>query len=341
MLIEILKAYVLNEAGFVLRSLGRLKESIQLTQASLETVISQKDWRNAAIRASNLSETYLTIGDLSQAFTYARQSVEFADQSDDRFESVSRRTTLADTFHQAGRISEAEAAFREAEKMQEEMLPVFPILYSLWGFRYCDLLLAQGKYQEVQTRAGQTLAWVTPLGLLHEIALDCLSIGRAYFYQVAYQGKVRVLALTEMPALPELTDMINLFLQEQGEAAGNFAEAQDYLKRAVDGLRQAGILDQLPHGLLARAELYRVTGEFERAQADLEEVMSIAKRGSMGLHEADCHLEYARLYLARGEKEKARESWEKAREMIERMGYHRRDGDVKEIGREVEGAGGE
>ncbi|MEK7728036.1 MAG: hypothetical protein AAB354_06440 [candidate division KSB1 bacterium] len=48
----------------------------------------------------------------------------------------------------------------------------------------------------------------------------------------------------------------------------------------------------------------------------------------MRLHEADCHLEYARLHLAMGEKDKARESWTKAKMMIEEMGYHRRDPEI-------------
>jgi tetratricopeptide (TPR) repeat protein len=69
----------------------------------------------------------------------------------------------------------------------------------------------------------------------------------------------------------------------------------------------------------------------ERAQADLDEAFSIAARGGMRLFQADCHLEYARLYLARGEKEQARGSLATAREMIERIGYHRRDGEVKEL----------
>ena len=303
------KAYVLSVAGYELRALGQLKESTQPTQASLEAYISQERWDYAAIAAGNLSETYLTTGDLSQALTYARQSVEFADQSGDRFQPISQRTALADALHQAGRLSEAEEAFREAEKMQKEWQPQFPILYSFRGFRYCDLLLAQGKYQEAQTRAGQTLAWAIQDGGLLNIALDFLSMGRAYL------------------------------LQAQREATGNFAEATDYLKRAVEGLRQAGQLDDLPRGLLARAELYRVTGEFERARADLDEVMRIATRGGMGLHEADCHLEYARLHVAKKEWAKARASWAKAREMIERMGYHRRGGDVQEIEEQLRAAG--
>jgi hypothetical protein len=51
----------------------------------------------------------------------------------------------------------------------------------------------------------------------------------------------------------------------------------------------------------------------------------------MRLLGADCHLEYAWLHLACGEKEKARQSLAQAKEMIEDMGYHRRDGEVAEL----------
>ena len=35
-----------------------------------------------------------------------------------------------------------EAAFREAEELQKQRQPEFPLLYSVPGFRYCDLLLS-------------------------------------------------------------------------------------------------------------------------------------------------------------------------------------------------------
>ena len=276
-------------------------------QIGLEIRISEKDWMGAAVTAINLSSAHLNIGDLPQALTYAQQGAGFADRSSDTFQSMISKITLACIFHQSGHLSEAERAFVEAESMQSEAQPEFLILYSVQGFEYCDLLLYQKKYQEVRTRASQTLAWVKPAGLLLAIALDCLSIGRA-----------------------------NL-LQAQREAIGDFSEATEYLIGAVNGLRQAGNLPFLPIGLLARAELCRVKGEFERAQDDLDEAMRIATRGSMGLHEADCHLEYARLYLARGEREKAGESWAVAKEMIERMGYHRRDRDLAEIEEQLTG----
>ena len=106
---------------------------------------------------------------------------------------------------------------------------------------------------------------------------------------------------------------------------------KEHLNQAVDGLRQAGTQDEVPRGLLARAELYRAQGEFERVQCDLNEAMTIAERGEMELHRADCHLECARLYLAMGKKEDARKCLNIVKGMVEKMGYHRRDKDILEI----------
>ena len=258
------KAWVLSNTGFALRALGRLAEAAQPMKVSLEAHIAQEDWRNAAQAATNLSELSLTMGYLAQALEYAEQSVDLADRSGDAFMRMGMRTVLADVVHQAGCLSEAEAAFQEAEKMQKEQQPEYPILYSLWGFRYCDLLLGQGKYRDVLSRAEQTIEWEE--GRLLDIAHDHLSLGRAYLLQ----------------ALQEGTD--------------DFTLTAEHLNQAVDGLRQAGAQEFIIRGLLARAELYRVQGAFEKAQHDLDE-MTIAKRGEMELHQADCHLEYARLCL--------------------------------------------
>jgi nucleoside phosphorylase/tetratricopeptide (TPR) repeat protein len=179
------KAAVLGWAGFGLRALGRLAEAAEPMQTALEVREAREDWENAARTAGNLSELTLTSGDLTQALAYAQQSVELADRSGDAFERMSDRTTLADALHQAGRLREAEAAFREAEEMQKEWQPQYPLLYSLWGFRYCDLLLGQGKVREVQSRAGQTLEWAKQAAgvTLLDTALIHLSLGRAHLLQ--------------------------------------------------------------------------------------------------------------------------------------------------------------
>jgi hypothetical protein len=300
-LTEAAQLFVLNAAGPDLRALGRLKEAAQPMRAGLAVQISLEDWKEAAIIAGYLSELYLTMGEVTQALAFAQQSVELADRSGDSFQRTNQRSKLADALHQAGRLAEAEAAFREAEALQKECQPAYPLLYSLPGFRYWNLLLGQGKVQEVRDRAAQTLEWAkqNQQESLLTIALDNLSLGRASL--------------------------------RQATGAGADAEAADFLQRAVNGLRQAGQQDYLPRGLLARAEWRRLTGAYAQAQTDLAEAQRIAERGEMGLHLCDCHLEWARLQLAQGDPTLAREHWATAKAMVERMGYHRRDGEVAEI----------
>lgn len=301
------KGFVLNEAGFNLQALGRLQEAAQPLRVALDGVIAREDWKNAAVGASNLSRIYLTIGDLPQALKLGQQGVELADRSGDDFQRISKRTRLANTLHQLGRTKEAAAAFRENEEMQKQSQPKYPLLYSVQGFYYCDLLLGQGQEQEVKERAAHTLEWVKSMNWLLDIALDNLSLGRAWL----------------------------LVAQQAG--TGDTKQAGEFLQRAVEGLRRAGQIDCLPHGLLARAELNRFNGEYGKAERDLAETLRIATRGPMGLHLADYHLESARLRLAQGDRDKAREHLATATEMIERMGYHRRDGEVKELERQLAG----
>jgi len=299
---ETSKSFVLSEAGFCLRTLGRSEEAFQPMQTSLEDYVAREAWTNAAIVAGNLSELYLIIGDLALALNLAKTAVELADRNNRNvFPRITKRITLANTLFYANFISDSIAAFRKAEEMFKKYKGKSSFLNSIMGFMYCDLLLSQRKYQVVQVRANQTIKIAIKSNWLLAFALDNLSLGRAYL------------------------------LQAQHDDSHDFNRAADHLNQAVDGLRHAGSQPDLPRGLLARAELYLVSGEFNKARHDLDEAMVIAERGSMGLHQADCHLKYARLHLAMADKDKAQESLFKAKNMIDRLGFHLRDKDVKEI----------
>lgn len=295
------QSLLLNEAGFHLRALGRMSEVAQPMEAGLEADLALRDWTNAATQASNLSEHHLVTGNITAALDYARQSVELANRSRDRRWRFVCRATLADALHQSGECDAADKLFREAEELQKEGQPEYKFLYSLRGYRYCDLLLTLGRRGDVETRTRTTLEWVAAHGWLLAIASDHLSLGRALMLK-AHLG---------------------------GEA--DFHAAADHLNQAVDGLQRAGQQDYVPRGLLARAELYRYQRNFDNARADLEEAERICTRCGLRLLEADCHLEYARLHFAQGEIADARERLEKARVMVDEMGYHRRDKDVAEI----------
>jgi len=56
-------------------------------------------------------------------------------------------------------------------------------------------------------------------------------------------------------------------------------------------------------------------------QRDVDEAMRIAKRSEMRLFQCDADLEYARLALANGDRQKARGHVAEARRLVEETGY--------------------
>ncbi|HZF12719.1 MAG TPA: hypothetical protein VFE33_28355 [Thermoanaerobaculia bacterium] len=323
------QAFALNDAAFCMRALGRLAEAAQPMQVAMKMRIALEDWAEAAVSASNLSELMLSKGEVEHAVAFGEQSVALADRSGDTFQRISMRTTLADALHQAGRWEESMEAFQQAEAMQAKLKPLYPILYSLRGHRYCDLLLSREEPEdgsaldelagtseearrfrrvckEVQKRAVQTMKWATQRRFLLDIALDYLSLGRAH------------LGLALTPG-PDTTG-------ERSDA--DFAKAAEQFDSALRSVRLAGREDDSPRGLLARATLHRLRRDRAAAAADLSQALEIAERGGMRLHVCDAHLEWARLDLQQGNAEAAREHVAAARRLVNETGYKRREREV-------------
>jgi tetratricopeptide (TPR) repeat protein len=292
------KAYVLSMAGFTLRAVGRLQEALQPMKAAFEIHIEQKNWSKSARDASNLSELLLTLGRAEEAVDYARQSTTHADQSGDVFLKVYMRTTLADALHQSGQSNEAEQLFREAEALQKKRQPAYRYLYSLSGYRYCDLLLGQGKVAEVIQRAEDAIKIARRERRLLAIALDTLTLGRAWM----------------MPVVNRNT--------------GGLSTAEAYWHQAVEGLRKSGDQDFLALSLIYRAEGFRYMKDYARARDDLSEALDIAELGSMKLFICDYHLEAGRLCRAEGKEKEAKEHFQTAKKLIEETGYYRRYGEI-------------
>jgi len=337
--------WLLGEASYYLRAMGRLTESLDPMRASREMCIEKEDWKNAGIYSSNLSELELTLGEVAEAVGDAEQSVTYADRCGDAFQRMSKRTRLADALHQADRRDEAETRFREAEQMQKERQPDYRRLYSLSGFQYCVLLLAipehaawqvivrstssaagnsflkhgqaaRSSCRAVSQRAAQTLKWVEAAHKdIISIALDHLTLGRAALYTMILENSdFRLLT----------SDLFHVDV-------------------AVDRLRRSAIMDQLPHGLLTRAWLRFLTDAKsgpESAQEDLDEAWEIAERGPMRLFMADIHLYRARLFHAvkpypwnknpNGSERGPKDDLAAARKLIEQCGYWRRKEELED-----------
>jgi nucleoside phosphorylase/tetratricopeptide (TPR) repeat protein len=299
------QGYILNEAGLDLHALGRLSEATGVLRMGLARILVQKDPKNAASGASNLSDILRTRGELSEALVSARHSVEFADESGDALRRMSTRATEAATLHALGRRDEAKALFEESERIQKEWQSDRPLLYSLRGFQYCDLLLDQGRKADVLIRASQALKIAEHNHQLFSIALDHVSIACAY--------------------LPGT----------QRDTGTDLDKTADHLKEAVDGLRRAGTQHYLPLGLLARAALHLHTGDLDDARRDLTEALTLATRCGFRLHECDAHLGHTHLALATNDPTAARKHLARASKIIAETGYHRRDAELADLEAQV------
>jgi hypothetical protein len=305
--------------------------------------IKQEIWKQAARGATNLSELELALGVVTGAVADAGQSVTYADRSDDAFLRTVTRTTHADTLHQSGRRDKADTRFREAEQIQAPIDPDHPLLYSLRGFQYCDLLLSEAEREAGKTerelqqeerlemcravveRAVTALQIVlNGSGTLNDIALNHLTLGRAALYAALLESRNRQRELA--PPSPPLTSE---------ERQRGFTTVAAELDHAVSGLRRSGQQDDLPRGLLTRAWLRSLTGARtgpESAQSDLDEAWEIAERGPMPLFSADIHLYRARLFF-----DEAKYPWQspqhdlaEARRLIFKHGYLRRKEELED-----------
>jgi hypothetical protein len=219
--------------------------------------------------------------------------------------------------HQSGQHYEAGTLFSEAERLQREDEPQYPMLYSLSGFWYCDWLLAPAEIatwrallqsagvphsvhadeqdshvetcNELNCRAQVTLEWmIKGRGPLLTIAIEHLTLARV--------GLVREMLVSWLPQstlhLPHVT-------------------------AAVNGLRAAGAVEFLARGLLTAALYHFVRGDHASARTALDEAQQIAERGPMPLYLADVHLHRARLFRDKAE-------LAKAAKLIRELGYGRR-----------------
>jgi hypothetical protein len=314
-------------AGFHLRALGRLLEAPPIIRIAMQTEVDGGSWKDAAISANNLSELYLTLGDVSAAVRAAEQSVELADRSGDTFQRVARRTTLADTLHHSAsppgdRCAKPLAAFREAEVMQGEWQREYPLLYGLAGFQYCDLLLGEPsavshrlsartggqtveeatreaaleRIHEVRRRAGTTLEWAKTArnASLLSLAFEHLTLGRTWLLEALLVGSVvRAETPDDQPEERSRT----------ADSTDVLANAEQHLNDSVSLLRQAGQQQELPRGLLARAALWRGRAELGAAGASspsVDEAVEPTVSPEEALAEADKDLAEAESIAQRG-----------------------------------------
>jgi len=221
--------------------------------------------------------------------------------------------------------------------MQAKDQPHYPLLYSLGGSRYCDLLLA----------APERAAWqiVMRTAAVSERSAAALSPGQ-HLSKVSTSVSMFGPSAGGSADTPELLDLCRAVAQRAAQTLkwvtegnlGLLTIALDHLTlgraalyeailkeseirhpilevgRALDGLRSASAQEFIVRGLLTRAwfrTLTATTNRPESAQEDLDEAWEIAERGPMRLFMADIHLYRARLFGGRKDEGGGKYPWNK------------------------------
>jgi tetratricopeptide (TPR) repeat protein len=320
------QAWLLNESAVNLRALGRLTEAVEPIRAAGDKRVAQANWKNAAVNYSNLSEFEVTLGQLREAVADARRAIELAERSGDSFRITVIRTTAADALHQAGERAEATVLFAEAERMQAERQPTFPLLYSIQGSQYVDLLLAPA----------ERTAWQIVLHSRGSAAvLAALQALRLQGSAICEESERRITQTLEW-AIACKADLLSIALDHNNIARARMyralcsvPKAEIYTLRSEIGaalakLRQASQQTNIPLGLLTAALFAGTLGNDQaEARRYLVEAQQIAERGPMPLYLADVHLHRARLFRDKAE-------LAKARALIEKHGYWRRKEELED-----------
>jgi hypothetical protein len=293
----------------------------------MEIAVTQPDLGNAPIATNNLSELELLLGQIGQAMEDARLAVEYADRSGKTFQKIARRAIYANVMQQSGASPEALILFEEAERIQTEWEPKYLKLYSVQGFLYCELLLAEAERAAWQVQCGDASPKLAGGIASHTSRLKEVEERAEQARECAIQNNFSLLS----HAVDQLTmGRVLLYSSVLGQGT---SEQLNAIEATVDALCRAGAQQYLPLGLLTRSWLRVRQGDLIGAQADLDEAREIAERGPMPLHQADILLHRARLFFCEatypwrnedGTPRSAKLDLAEARRLIEKHGYWRR-----------------
>lgn len=299
------QASVLALSGFALRALGRFADSASALRSGSARFEALEDWFNATSGLQSLSELLLALGQLDAssgiegALEAAARARVLAEKTGDQSEQLAALTTEGAVLQARGRLLQAEQRFRDAERLQREIQPELPRLYSLAGYLYGELLLARGRVAEVADRAQYNAA-------LH-----------------AGQGSVlgRALAQLQLAQAQALLDP---------DSAPNTAGFVSLLPFAHSDLH-------LPRGYLALAETRLANPSAHQSEivAALTAAEGIARRAGLPLFLADGHLLASRSALALGQAELAWDHRNKAAALIAKHRYGRREADLAVLDAEM------
>ncbi len=301
--------YLLRQAAFCLRALGRVEEAIEATVSAVHESVQQENWYNAAKAERNLSEMNFSCGKLEEAARLAQEGLKHAHMASVPKLRMELHATLGDVLCHLGHTDEALESFRQAEQISCETHGTEARLSGAWGYAYCDCLLDDGKVEEAADRAQDMLHYA-------ETADVPLHKGLAHL----------VLAIT---------------LLDQN---GVHHEIEKHLDAAEENLLKSGLEEFLIRAFIARSALLMVSngGDLLLASQIIDRAENIACERGILLNLTEIKLQRARLFAKHSSmtsdteervtlREKALVILDEVRADIERMRYGRLERQVESL----------
>ena len=282
---------------------------------------------------------------------------------------MSKRTTHGDALHHAGKLDDSRTLFAEAETLQAERQPGYPLLYSTPGYKYCDLSLApaeraawravphqpQGASPRFSVHPPAQQPDASALRLISE-DLAAVEHRAQTSLDIVMRGSRNLLDVS----LNHLTlGRVSLLRAVLDSPDQHLPQARTALDTALTTLRQSNNSDDMPRALLPSAWLHALAGEWGMSVQRLNEAFAVATRGGndpaknyeggMRLHLIDTLLYRVRLFGLPTHLDSPFPTnpnpeypWPgrtpqmdlaEAAHLIEITGYHRRDEELADIRR--------
>lgn len=289
------KSWILNEVGLCLMSLGRLSEAVPFYERSNAMDANTKDWDNASLGCQNLAELHANLGQLTTGAAVAEKALRLARRVEDKQEEVGSMLLKAWTEHLLGRVKSAGAIYKQAETLQQEIIPSLKYHYSTNGIKHADHLRRTGE-------------------------ADCA--------RRVTDANVKI---CEEYHWPDDLSQSHRVLGDLDFDAGQLDSAREHYDAALKIARSISKRDVLIEALLARGRFNAKQGDAASAQSDLNEALDYATAGGYRIYEADIRIALAWLHRARGDMSAAQAEATRARQMSEEMGYYWGKKDAEEV----------
>ncbi len=320
------KANLLRSAGYRLRALGRIQESIEpFTE-------EQPFWcQLGEPKLYDIVEPHLTLGNIEKGLKLAKEAAEHNYVEFDRH--LECFAIYARALHQSGDLYEAKKQFTKIEKAQKKYNNKLKYLLDLAHFRYCELLLENKKLKEVKERSLYNLNY----------ASDELYIGLSELLL----GRFHLLNRGEKLHFIEAREYLDKAIHNL-QAAGN----QDHIPRGL--LARAALYRHTRDFARARQDLQEVFDIADSSGMRLHLTDYHLEMARVLLAEMEPPFDrpatfgYAGVSLSGEEKEAKsaqapyltregggwvtiKEHIEKAAKLIAETGYHRRDAELADL----------